>query len=68
LGLLRKVGEAILINITLLGFLLFAPAIYFIFPFVLIAAEPNGKHNLLATVYILLGPFVASAWRLSHAW
>lgn len=62
MGLLRKVGEVILINIALLGFLLLAPAIYLIFPFVLIATEPNGKHDLLATVYILLGPFVASAW------
>jgi hypothetical protein len=64
LGLLRKIGEVVLMNVAILGFLLFAPAIYLIVPFILIAAEPNGKNNLLATIYILLGPFAASAWTI----
>jgi hypothetical protein len=62
LGILRKVGEVILMNIAVLGFLLLAPVIYLTVPFILIALEPSGKNNGLAFIYMLLGPFAASAW------
>jgi len=61
---LKKVGEVILMNIAILGFLLLAPVIYLTLPFILIVAGPNGKHNGLAFIYMLLGPFAASAWTI----
>lgn len=45
-----------------LVFLLLAPVLYAVVPFVLIAADPNSDFSILALVYMALGPFASAFW------
>lgn len=42
-------------------FLLAAPLLYAVIPFVCIAADPNSDFSLLALAYLALGPFASAS-------
>ena len=43
-------------------FLLLAPLLYSIIPFLCIAADPNSDFSMLALAYLALGPFASAFW------
>jgi hypothetical protein len=43
-------------------FLLLAPLLYSVIPFVCIAADPNSDFSVLALAYLALGPFASAFW------
>jgi len=43
-------------------FLLLAPLLYSVIPFVCIAADPNSDFSMLALAYMALGPFASAFW------
>ncbi len=45
-----------------LVFLLLAPLLYSVLPFVCIAADPNSDFSTLALAYLALGPFASAFW------
>ena len=64
MDILKWVVKQILIQLAILSGLLVAPVIYLTVPFILIALNPNGNWHVLALIYILFGPFAASAWMI----
>lgn len=65
MGLLRKLGQIILTRIAILGFLIFAPVLYLVIPFILLAGNANRSDlDGVAFVYMAAGPFVSAFWTM----
>jgi hypothetical protein len=64
MGLLKKLGEIVLLHVAALGFMALAPLLYLTVPFILIALNPNVNFGVLALIYMALGPFAASFWMI----
>lgn len=47
-----------------LVFLLLAPLLYSVLPFVCIAADPNSDFSILALAYMALAPFASAFWQM----
>jgi hypothetical protein len=61
--LLRKLSQIILTQIGILSFLIVAPALYLVIPFVLIAGNATQSDlGGVALVYMAAGPFVSAFW------
>jgi hypothetical protein len=65
MGLLRKLGQIILARIAILAFLIFAPVLYLVIPFIPLAGNANRSDlDGVAFFYMAAGPFVSAFWTM----